>query len=122
MDGPGSFSTENADALDAALAFPASEAEKIDDAASLVHMMNANTFTAGAFRLRDAKDSEAVAEAVKTGLSGRQWLCGFPEEYLIASVDNYLVSVFGTAELVETFKTQLDSVYENVSVLSEGPL
>ena len=85
-------------------------------------MMNANTFTAGAFRLRDAKDSEAVAEAVKTGLSGRQWLCGFPEEYLIASVDNYLVSVFGTAELVETFKTQLDSAYENVSVLSEGPL
>ena len=30
---------ENAEALDASLAFPADEAGKIDDAASLVHMM-----------------------------------------------------------------------------------
>ena len=122
MDGPGACSVENAEALDASLAFPADEAGKIDDAASLVHMMNANTFTAGAFRLKEAGDSQAVAQALEENLDGRQWICGFPEEMMIASVDQYLVCAFGTADLVETFQKQLSSVYETVSVVSEGPV
>ena len=48
-DAPGRFGIDDTAALDATLGFPAASAEKIDDAASLVHMMNANTFTCGAF-------------------------------------------------------------------------
>ena len=44
-DAPGKFDTADSAALDSMLGFPAGEADKIDDAASLVHMMNANTFT-----------------------------------------------------------------------------
>ena len=55
-------------------------------------------------------------------MDGRQWICGFPEEMMIASVDQYLVCAFGTADLVETFQNQLSSVYETVSVISEGPV
>ncbi len=122
MEGPGKFSVEDPEILDGALAFPAAEADKIDDAASLTHMMNANTFTGGAFRMKDPKDMEAVAGAVKENLDGRQWLCGFPQEYVIASVDQYLVYAFGTTENVAAFKSQLNGAYKNVNVLSEGPV
>ena len=47
-DAPGNFSVKDGDALDYALSFPAADAGKLSDAASLTHMMNANTFTAGA--------------------------------------------------------------------------
>lgn len=36
---------------------------------------------------------------------GRQWMCGFPDKLVVISVDDYLVSVFGNEELVNTFKT-----------------
>lgn len=50
VDGaPGSFDVSNADSLSYQLTFPADDASLIDSAASLVHMMNLNTFTCGAF-------------------------------------------------------------------------
>ena len=49
---PGNFSMDDADLLDSSLGFPAAEAGKIDGAASLVHMMNLNTFTCGAFHVK----------------------------------------------------------------------
>lgn len=66
MDGPGNFGIDDIDALDATLALPADAAELIDNAASLTHMMNANTFTAGAFHLGDAANSDKLVEALKT--------------------------------------------------------
>ena len=122
MDAPGAFSVENPEMLDGSLAFPAAEADQIDEAASLMHMMNANNFTAGAFHLKDEAARQEVAEAVKANLDSRQWLCGFPEEFLIASVDSYVVCVFGTAENVETFGAQLTGVYGQTQVEAEGPV
>ena len=51
-DGPGKFGVEDAEMLNSTLGFPAASIDKIDDAASLMHMMNANTFTCGAFRAK----------------------------------------------------------------------
>ena len=48
MDGPGKYDVSDVEGLDAQLGFPQASVALIDDAASLVHMMNANTFTAGA--------------------------------------------------------------------------
>lgn len=122
MDAPGAFSVENPEMLDGSLAFPAAEADKIDDAASLVHMMNANTFTAGAFHLKDAGSLGEVAEAIKANLDSRQWLCGFPEEFVIASVGDYVVCAFGTADNVDVFGTQLAASYRQAQVEAEGPI
>ena len=44
-DAPGTFGITDADELDRMLGFPAADAEKIDNAASIMHMMNANTFS-----------------------------------------------------------------------------
>lgn len=62
VDGaPGSFDASNADNLSYLLTFPADDASLIDSAASLVHMMNLNTFTCGAFHVADANNVARLA-------------------------------------------------------------
>lgn len=108
---PGVFGVGDADMLDATLGFPAASAGKIDDAASLMHMMNGNTFTCGAFRAADAGDVAELCAAIKDNVLQRQWMCGFPEKLVIVTVDNYIVSFFGTDDLTGAFKTQLTAAY-----------
>lgn len=118
-DAPGAFGITDADELDRMLGFPASDAEKIDDAASMMHMMNANTFTCGAYHLKNAEDVKTVAADLKENVMNRQWMCGFPDKLVVISVDDYLISVFGNEELVNTFKDKLTQTYENAKVISE---
>lgn len=118
-DAPGTFGITDADELDRMLGFPAADAEKIDNAASIMHMMNANTFTCGAYHLKNADDVKSVAADIKENVMNRQWMCGFPDKLVVISVDDYLVSVFGNEELVNTFKDKLTQTYENAKVISE---
>ena len=118
-DAPGTFGITDADELDSMLGFPAADAEKIDNAASIMHMMNANTFTCGAYHLKNAEDVKTVAADLKENVMNRQWMCGFPDKLVVISVDDYLVSVFGNEELVNTFKDKLTQTYENAKVISE---
>ena len=71
-DAPGTFGITDADELDRMLGFPAADAEKIDNAASIMHMMNANTFTCGAYHLKNADDVKSVAADLKENVMGRQ--------------------------------------------------
>lgn len=121
-DGPGNYSIEDGDAIDAALGFPASSLDKIDGAASLVHMMNANTFTCGAFRVKDKKDISPLASNIKDNIMARQWMCGFPDKLVIASVDSYIVSFFGNEEIINQFKDKLTEAYASASVISEDSM
>jgi len=80
-------------------------------------MMNANTFTAGAFHLSDAASEEAFVSAVKDSVMNRQWICGFPETLIIVSDGNgYVVSAFGNGDAIETFKTKLTDMGGKVVV------
>jgi len=107
-DAPAKFSHENAEYMDSMLAIPADASAMVDDAASMIHMMNANTFTAGAFHLTDGANEEAFVSAVKDSVMNRQWICGFPEKLVIVSDGNgYVVSACGNGEAIETFKTKL---------------
>ena len=47
------------------LGLPESEAANIDDAASMVHMMNANTFTGAAYRLKSGGSSGGILRGGK---------------------------------------------------------
>ena len=122
MDAPGAFSLEDTENLDYTLGFPAAEADKIDDAASVQHMMNANTFTCGAYHVADRANVTAVAQSVKENIAQRQWMCGFPETLLIVSVGDTLVSAFGNGELIETFKTKLQTAYPDAVIITEEPI
>lgn len=91
--------------------------DKLDAAASLMHMMNANTFTCGAFRLKDAADTDAVCTAIHDGLNSKQWMCGFPDKMMIAKVSGCIVSVYGAEDLVNTFRDKLTAAYENAEIV-----
>lgn len=116
MDEPSVYSLEDAEAVDAALGLPADVLDKVDSAASLMHMMNANTFTGAAFHVADEADVMDVINALDTHISERQWMCGFPDKLVIIRVDNTVVSMFGKTDNIENFKNKLMEAYPNASV------
>ena len=122
MDAPGKFSIEDAEALDTTLGFPSASVEKIDDAASLVHMMNANTFTCGAFHAKSSADVSDLTAALKDNISQRQWMCGFPDKLVIVTVGDYVISFFGENEIVDTFKTKLSTAYPSAEIICDEPI
>lgn len=121
-NGPGSFSIDDGSALDTTLGFPAAYVGEIDDAASLMHMMNANTFTCGAYHVSGDMDASEVAEAVKDNILQRQWMCGFPDKLMIVKVGDYLVSFFGENGIVSTFQGKLKGAYPSAETLCDEPI
>ena len=112
VDGaPGSFDASNADSLSYQLTFPADDASLIDSAASLVHMMNLNTFTCGAFHVADANNVARLADDLRTTIQAKRWMCGFPDKLVIVTVGQSVLSVYGNEELVNTFRDKLLASY-----------
>ena len=112
VDGaPGSFDASNADSLSYLLTFPADDASLIDSAASLVHMMNLNTFTCGAFHVADANNVARLADDLRTTIQAKRWMCGFPDKLVIVTVGQSVLSVYGNEELVNTFRDKLLASY-----------
>ena len=98
------------------LVFPADAVAQIDDAASLIHMMNANTFTAGAYRTVEGTDVAALTESIKATVQGNQWMCGFPEKLVIFNLEGYVVSAFGAADLIDNFAAKLTAAYPTATL------
>lgn len=114
----GIFNTEDTENLTHMLYIPANSVTMIDEAASLIHSMNANTFTGAAFHLVDSADAETLAMEIKENILNTQWMCGFPDEMAIYTVNGeFVVSAFGNAEIMENFKTKLLEVYGESAVL-----
>ena len=123
MDGPGKFDVTKKEELDQILGLPADQASAVEDAASMLHMMNANTFTGAVYRLKDGTDMDAFGEAVKNHIKDRQWMCGFPDTFVVIRVDgSYVITAFGEAEIMETFQKNALSALDGAEVLLEEPL
>lgn len=117
VDGaPGAFDISDTDNLTYLLSVPAEDADKLDDAASLMHMMNANTFTCGALRVKNGDDAAKLAEDLRDAIQNKQWMCGFPDKLVIATLGNYVVSVYGDEELVNTFRDKLQAAYSDAAI------
>lgn len=121
-DAPGSFDVSDTENLDYMLALPEDCAGLIDDAASLIHMMNANTFTCGAFRVKNQDDVSKVADGLHESIQSKQWMCGFPDKMVILTLDNYVVSMFGAEDLVNPFCDMLKSCYSAAEVVYDEPI
>ena len=121
-DMPGKFDVSDAEALDFELGFPKANASEIDDAASLMHMLNQNNFSCGVYHVKDSGNVEALAGKIKENILARQWLCGFPEKLVILTVGDYIVSVFGAGELTDTFIAKLSAEYSSAKQLFDVPI
>lgn len=118
-EGPAAFGVEGeaANVIESMLHFPTASVSKISDAASLMHAMNANTFTCGAFKVTNTDDMDALVTEIKTTIDNTQWMCGFPEKVLIAKVGDNIISCVGNTQLVDTFGTKLAAAFDGTTVV-----
>lgn len=119
IEGAGSFSLAEPDMLDNVTGFPAAEIGSIDSAATLTHMMNQNTFTAGAFHVVSGTDMAALSEAIRANIQNRMWCCGFPEKLIVATVDDYVISAFGKEFAISAFTTHLTEAFPSAVIVIE---
>ena len=111
---PGVYSLTD-EGLTATLLVPADQVANIDEAASLVHGMNLNNFTFGAYHVTG--DVNAFVEAMHNAIANNQWMCGFPEKMIIAVVDgNYVVAGFGINDAVTPFETAFTATYPDAEM------
>lgn len=123
MDAPGSFDIRKTEELEAALGLPAALADGLEDAASMVHMMNSNTFTGAAYRLKDHTDKTAFVQEATSALLKKQWMCGQPDTLAVLDVDgSYLIIAYGEAEIMKTFQAHALSALPSAKVLTEAPV
>ncbi|MDE5908167.1 MAG: hypothetical protein K2H52_05425 [Lachnospiraceae bacterium] len=123
MDAPGEFDISKTEELEYTYGLPKEQLSNIEDGATMVHLMNANTFTGAAYRLKEGVDMNAFADSVKAGILEKQWVCGQPDTLLIIDVDGrYVITAYGAAELMEVFKNNALSVLGNAQVMIEDPI
>ena len=117
-DAPGKFSISDTDGLQSTLAVPEDAIGYVSGAASLTHMMNLNTFTAASLKAKSG-EADKLAAAMKESIQNRHWMCGFPDKFVIMTIDRYVVSVFGGAEQVDTFKSKTQKAFPSVKIYCE---
>ena len=120
---PTALSLEDVDVLSAMTYFPADSVSKVQDAAIFYNMMNMNVGgTYSAFRFANEEDVQAMAAQMKNIFENNQWMCGFPDGYVIMSVDNVLLCVFAGNDFLTVFKDAVSSTYVEATVLFEGAI
>jgi hypothetical protein len=123
---PGAFDLAHPDAsanIDSLLSFPSDEITKIDSAASIIHSMNANIFTCGAFHVSNAEDVVPVSERIKNHIMTKQFICGSPERLIILRLPgDYLMVLYGTSDAVVGFAEQTKTLVKDASTLVDQTL
>ncbi len=109
----GVYSLED-EGLTSTLLIPANQIANVDEAASLVHAMNLNNFTCGAFHVTG--DKAAFAEAMHTAITSNRWICGMPEKMIIAVIGDYVLACFGINDAIAPFEAALGTVYADADV------
>lgn len=115
---PGSFDVTNTEELRSVLLVNESIAPQVTEAASLVHMMNANVFTGGTLKI--SGDLTTFAATVADTIANNQWLCGQPGGYFIAQVaQDMLMVAYGDTAALDLMRTNLKAAYPNAAMLHD---
>ena len=123
MDAPGNYDMAYAENMTYNLLVPAEQIENVSEAASMIHMMNANTFTCGAFKLAEGVSAADFGTAMHDAIHANQWMCGFPERLLIQSIGGaYVVVAFGVNDAMTPFAAHLAEAYPNAQTLADEPI
>ena len=120
--GPATYELTYADELANVLMLPADKMDSVEDAATVVHLLNANSMTAGVVKLKEGTDVKAFADAVADRITNNQWICGFPEWMSVVQInDNFLFIAYGVYDLVAPMVENMDSSW-NTKELYNRPL
>jgi len=117
MDAPGNYDLTYAENMTWNLLVPSDKIANVEEAASMIHMMNANTFTCGAFKLTGITAAD-FGTAMEQAIQNNQWMCGFPDSLLIQGFgDAYVVVAFGMTEAMTSFETHMKNAYPGFETL-----
>lgn len=98
---------------------PADAIAMMDDIATMRNSMMVNNFTSGAYHILDTANVEAVITGIKDATLSNQWMCGFPEKLVIATIgDEYVVSAYGNGMVIDAFTSAVKSVYGDAAVFT----
>ena len=119
VDGaPGNYDMAYAENLTWNLLVPEAEIANIDEAATMIHMMNANTFTCGVVHMAEGADATTFGYTMREAVQGNQWMCGFPDSLTIAVVGGeYVLIAFGVNDAMTPFMNHFAEAYPEVQVL-----
>ena len=119
VDGaPGNYDMAYAENLTWNLLVPADQLANIDDAATMIHMMNANTFTCGVVHLTEGTDAAAFAQVMRDAIQNNQWMCGFPETLTVAVIGGeYVLIAFGVNDAMNPFMTHFGEAFADANIL-----
>ena len=116
LDLPGTYDLSKTSDLERSFCVPTTMAEYVDDVATMMHLMHANTFSTAALHITEDDRVEELVDVLENKLLNQQWLGGSPDKFVIVTIaDNYVVVAFGQEEVVDYFKAALLLVYENVA-------
>lgn len=123
MDAPANYDMDYAENMTYNLLVPGEQIPNVAEAASMIHMMNANTFTCGVFRLADGAAVSDFAVAMEAAVQGNMWICGFPEQLLIKNIaGQYVLVAFGLNDTMTVFEKRLNEVYPAAATLYSEPI
>lgn len=119
---PGNYDltdAETAAGLSGVLYVPAEELANIDDAATAMHAMMANNFTAGVVHV--TTDAAAFANTMADTLKNNQWICGIPETLVVAVINaEYVLVGFGASDLMNGFIANMTAAYPEANIVYNG--
>ncbi len=122
MDAPGSWDMTMTEGLIYNLLIPGEDVQNVTEAATMIHMMNANTFTGGAVKLAEGTDTAVFAANVRDAIAGNQWICGFPEQMIIAEAGGCVVIAFGVEQAMTSFRNHLTEAAADAVLLYDEPI
>ena len=124
VDGaPGNYDMAYAENLTWNLLVPADQLANVDEAATMIHMMNANTFTCGVVHLVEGADAAAFAQVMRDAIQGNMWMCGFPETLTVAVIGGeYVLIAFGVNDAMNPFMTHFAEAYAEAEILFNEPV
>ena len=117
MEGPGVWDPAYAEGMTYSLLIPEEQKASVAEAASMIHMMNANTFTCGVVRLAEGTDVAAFTAAMQQAIQSNRWMCGFPEKLIIAVIGGeYVLTAFGVNDAMTPFEGYLNAAYADAEI------
>lgn len=87
---------------------PLAHLDKLEQGASLCHLMNGNLLTVTAFHLAETADTAKIAQDWRWELQHSYWVAGQPNRLLLAQVEkSFLLMAFGSKEQMQILKKKL---------------
>ena len=103
-------------------AIPKDVSEAALNGAGIMNAMMANNFTASVLQMGKTDDVKNSADAVVKGLKENHWLCGMPEEYIVATSGNYIITAFGLTDTLKPFMDAAKEVLPDLEIVEQAPV